>query len=107
MVHRAGWRVVALDQGEAGAGDFERRVVCDGAKEGAGEGGLAGAEGAFQQDGVAGMGEGGEAGGETFRGGEVGEGERARRVGGRGVIYVCLRGGLCNGVFGARKIRPL
>ena len=44
------------------------------AEEGAGQGTLAGTEGAFEENGIAGPKEGGEAGGEGLGGGEVGEG---------------------------------
>jgi len=77
-MHRADRGVVGLHEGVAGAGNVQRRVVQEDAQQGAGQGGLAGAKGTLQEDGIARAEVGGDAGGEGFGGGEVGkvEGER-------------------------------
>ncbi len=56
MPDLGGWGVVGLDEGEGGAWDFLGGVLGEGADEGAGEGGFAGAEGAGEENGVTGAG---------------------------------------------------
>ena len=74
MAEWPGGCVVFLDQGVGGAGHLKRRVGGDGADQGAGEHGLAGAERAVEQDCVARADDGGDAGAEglgCFRVGEA------------------------------------
>ena len=91
MVHRTERGLVALHQGEGGAGHLQRRVAGRGAQEGAGEGRLAGTERAFQQDDVA------LARQRRHGGGEVlgrGRGLAGRSGGRRASRAICRRGGV-------------
>lgn len=62
MGQRAFRCVIRLDQGEGWARNFEVRFACKGADEGAGEDGLAAAEGSAQQNSLAGAQQGGQFG---------------------------------------------
>ena len=71
MMHRAERGLVTLDQGEARAWYFQRRMMGGGAQKGAAEGGFAGAQRTFQQDRVALPRARGNVAGQCLGGGEI------------------------------------
>ena len=88
VMHRTDARVVALHQREGRARHLQRRVAARRAQECARESGLAGAQLALQQDRIPGPRQRGNRGGQSLRGREVGQLDRAGR-GGSDMMAIC------------------